>query len=80
MPKQSPIRYLSITTTEGDKFTIRVTRETSNGVSGIEVDRDGDEIVPDGYHNRMRIVPREAIKKAVEMRMNLTYARIERAK
>jgi hypothetical protein len=80
MSKQSPIRYLAITTTDGAKFTIRVSRETAKGVSGIEVDRDGEEIVPVGFHNRTRIVPRDAIKRAVEMRMNVTYGRIERAK
>ena len=80
MPKQSPIRYLAITTLDGDKFTIRVSRETAKGVTGIEVDRDGEEIVPVGYHNRTRIVPHDAIKKAVEMRMNVVYGQIERAK
>lgn len=80
MSQQSPIRYLAITTTGGDRFTIRVTRETSKGVVGVEVDRDGEEIVPIGYHNRTRIVPREAIRKAVEMRMNVMYGRMERAK
>jgi hypothetical protein len=80
MSKQSPIRYLAVTTHGGDKFTIRVTRETAKGVSGIEVDRDGEEIVPVGFHNRTRIVPRDAIKRAVEMRMNVVYGRIERAK
>jgi len=80
MSKQSPIRYLAITTTDGAKFTIRVNRETAKGVSGIEVDRDGEEVVPTGFHNRTRIVPRDAIKRTVEMRMNVTYGRIERAK
>src|SRR4029077_16664970 len=37
--KQSPIRYLAITTTEDDKFTLRVSSETAKGVCGIEVDR-----------------------------------------
>lgn len=78
--RQSPIRYLAITTVDGDKFTIRVTRETAKGVSGIEVDRDGEEIVPVGFHNRTRIITRDAIKRAVEMRMNTMYGRIERAK
>jgi hypothetical protein len=77
---------LAITTTEGDKFTIRVTRETPKGISGIVVDKDGDEIVPPGvdakgraFHTRTMIVPRDAIKKSVEMRMNVVYGRIERA-
>lgn len=80
MSKQSPIRYLAITTTDGAKFMIRVTRETAKGVSGIEVDSDGEEVVPIGFHTRTRIVPRDAIKKSVEMRMNVVYGRMERAK
>jgi len=80
MSKQSPIRYLAVTPHDGVKFTIRVSRETAKGVSGIEVDRDGEEIIPAGFHNRIRIVPRDAIKRAVEMRMNVVYGRIERAK
>lgn len=80
MSRQSPIRYIAITTIDGEKFIIRVSRETGTGFYGIEVDRDGDEVIPAGYHNRMRVVPRDAIKKTVEMRMNVTYGRMERAK
>jgi hypothetical protein len=80
MSKQSPIRYLAITTVEGKKFILRITRETPVLVSGIEVDKYGDEIVPTGFHNRTRIVDRDAIKRAVEMRMNVVYAQLERAK
>jgi hypothetical protein len=85
--KQSPIRYLAITTTKGDKFILRVLRDVAGGVAGIEVDREGDEVVPRGvnaeglpYHTRTRIVPRDGIKKSVEMRMNVMYGRLERAK
>lgn len=87
MSNQSPIRYVQITTVDGDKFIIRVTRDTAKVVMGIEVDRDGDEVVPSGsdasgraYDERMRVVPRDGIKKMVEMRMNVMYGRIERAR
>lgn len=78
------IRYLKITQTDGQRFILRVTAESRTLVEGIEVDAEGEEVVPRGtddkgraWHNRLRIVLRDAIKKAVEMRMNPTYATLE---
>jgi hypothetical protein len=78
------IRYLKITDLDGARYILRVTRESPEAVIGIEVDSDGEEIVPRGtdpqgraWHLRLRKVPRTAIKKAIEMRMNLTYASLE---
>ncbi|HSX23427.1 MAG TPA: hypothetical protein VLE97_11690 [Gaiellaceae bacterium] len=81
----SRIRYLKITQTDGTRFILRVTRESPHLVSGIEVDAEGDEVVPRGldpvtgqpWHQRERHVPRGAIRKAVEMRMSPTYATLE---
>jgi hypothetical protein len=78
-------RYLKITQTDGVRYILRVTRETPAVVIGIEVDAEGEEIVPRGihpkigepYHQRERKVMRDAIKKAVEMRMNPKYATLE---
>lgn len=75
------IRYLKITQTDGVRYILRVTRESPHFIVGIEVDSDGEEIIPRGlhpkaklpYHNRERQVDRGAVKKAVEMRMNPTY-------
>lgn len=78
MSKQSPIRYLAITTHAGDKFMLRVIKETSRTVRGVEVDRDGEEVTGKDFDVRERIVEIGAIKKAVEMRMNVIYGRIER--
>jgi len=71
--------------TDGARFILRVTRETPFSIRGIEVDAEGDEVVPRGvhpvtgepWHLRERRVPRDAIKKAVEMRMNPKYATLE---
>lgn len=78
------IRYLKITLTDGTRFILRVTRESPHFIVGIEVDAEGDEIVPRGtdpkgrpWHQRERQVQRETIKKAVEMRMNPKYATLE---
>jgi hypothetical protein len=79
------IRYVKITDIDDKRYILRVTHETPNFISGIEVDEDGDEVVPRGlhptikrpYHNRERKVLRDAIKKIVEMQMNPRYATLE---
>ena len=78
------IRYLKITLEDGTRFILRITAESPRLVSGIEVDAEGDEVVPRGtdaagrrYHQRVRHVQRSLIGKAVEMRMNPTYATLE---
>jgi len=79
------IRYLKITDIDDKRYILRVTRETPNFITGIEVDEDGDEVVPRGlhpklkqpYHHRERKVLRDAIKRSVEMQMNPTYATLE---
>jgi hypothetical protein len=79
------MRYLKITQTDGVRYILRVTRETPAVIIGIEVDAEGEEIVPRGihpkigepYHQRERKVMRGAIKRAVEMRMNPKYATLE---
>lgn len=77
---QSPIRYLSITTDDGASFLIRVTGESERMIRGVEVDRDGEEVAGRDFDRCIRIVERAAIARTVEMRMNVTYGRIERAK
>jgi len=71
------IRYLKITLDDGARFILRVTKETPIFVRGIEVNAEGDEVVPPGAHQRLRIVDRGRIKKTVEMRMNHKYATLE---
>lgn len=78
------IRYLKITLMDGTRLMLRVTRESPRFISGIVVDADGEEIVPRGvdpegrrYHQTHQHVERTSIKKAVEMRMNNTYATLE---
>ena len=73
----SEIRYLKITLVDGTRFILRVTGESPNLISGIEVNAEGDEVTPPGFHNRQRFVARDLIKKAVEMRMNNKYATLE---
>ncbi len=71
------IRYLKITLDDGTRFILRVTSETKLFIRGIEVNAEGDEIVPPGAHQRLRIVDRGRIAKTVPMRMNPKYATLE---
>lgn len=71
------IRYLKITLDDGTRFILRVTSESPIFVRGIEVNAEGDEVVPPGAHQRLRIIDRGLIAKTVEMRMNPKYAALE---
>jgi hypothetical protein len=78
------IRYLKTTLVDGTQFILRVTHESPQMLSGVEVDAEGDEVVPRGtnaegrrYHQRVRHVQRSLIKRTAEMRMNPTYATLE---
>jgi hypothetical protein len=71
------IRYQKITLVDGTRFILRVTKESSKIVRGYEVNTDGEEIVPPGACNRLRIVGREFIAKTVPMRMSNKYATLE---
>jgi hypothetical protein len=73
----SKLRYAKFTLTDGTRFILRVTSESPTIVRGYEVNADGDEVVPPGACNRLRIVGRDFIKKTVEMRMNNKYATLE---
>ena len=73
----SKLRYAKITLIDGTRFILRVTGETPAIVRGYEVNADGDEVVPPGACNRLRIVGRDLIAKTVEMRMNNKYATLE---
>lgn len=73
------IKYAKITAS-GQRFILRVTRETPRFVIGIEVNADGEEVVPPGYHNRMRVVQRTTITRYVEMCMNNKYGTLETVK
>ena len=68
------IRYLKIMLIDGTRFILRVTSESALLVSGYEVDAEGDEVVPVGYGRRLRVVGRDSIKRAVELRMSKKYA------
>jgi hypothetical protein len=73
------IRYRKITLDDGTRFILRVTSESRLFVRGIEVNAEGDEVVPPGAHQRLRIIDRGRITKTVEMRMNPKYATLEPA-
>jgi hypothetical protein len=73
----SKIRYAKITLTDGTRFILRLTSESPKIVRGYEVNAEGDEVVPPGACNRLRIVERALIAKTVPMRMSNKYATLE---
>jgi hypothetical protein len=73
----SKIRYLKITLVDGTRFILRIVGESPISLRGIEVNAEGDEVVPPGACNRLRIVGRDLIAKTVEMRMSNKYATLE---
>lgn len=70
-------RYLKITLDDGTRFILRVIRETPAFVRGVEVNAEGDEVVPPGAHQRLRIIDRGRIARSTPMRMNPKYATLE---
>lgn len=71
------IRYARVTLDTGKRIILRVVSETGRFLRGIEVDREGEEIIPQGAHQRMHIIERPRITKIAEMRMNPKYATLE---
>lgn len=53
---------------------------TERFVSGIEVNKEGDEVVPKNADEKYHIIDKEAIKKMTPMKMNNTYAELEEVK
>src|SRR4051812_4092916 len=81
---EAPIRYERITLVNGQRFYLRVSDDSGNLVRGIEVDKEGDEVVPKGkdkdgnaFHQRMHLIQKDLIKKRQRMRMNLVFATLE---
>jgi len=68
---------MKVTLDDGTRFILRVTGESPLFIRGIEVDAEGDEVVPRGAHQRLRIIDRGRIARTAEMRMNPKYATLE---
>ena len=73
--------YKRIKFTDNDRIKIvilSVTSETDLFVSGIEVNKYSDEIVPRGrYTERLRIIDKSIILDIQPMTMNLKYSELE---
>jgi len=73
------VRYLKITLDDGARFILRVTHESPRFIRGVEVNAEGDEVVPPGADQRIRIIDRGRIAKTIELRMSKKYATLEAA-
>ena len=62
---------------EGKTLLLRDPRERNGVLSGIEVNKFGDEISSHGFDERMHLIVIEAISSTKTMVMNLKYAELE---
>lgn len=74
------IRYARITLAQGDPFFIKIKSETLRFLTGVEVDREGDAVTSPGVDEKLHLIEVSELKKRVDYRMNLMYARLERCK
>jgi hypothetical protein len=58
----------------------RITVQGQPGWTGIEINREGDEIVPRGATERLHMIQESAIVSATRMRMNNKYGELEEDK
>jgi hypothetical protein len=66
-----------VRTADRKTFALRVTAETDRFLYGIEVDDAGDEIVPAGADERLRVVEKTAIVWRKPLRYSKTYGTLE---
>ena len=62
------------------RIILRVTTDNPEWLSGVEVDKHGDDVTPNGYDRRLRIIQRSAIASIAKLSMNLHYAELEPAR
>lgn len=63
----------------GKTVTLRVTGQEGQFLKGYEVDAEGEEITGKDFERRLHIIEKALIVKHTPMRLNMTYARLERA-
>jgi hypothetical protein len=71
--------YTRITFRDGEKRRTVILRNVDNSdrlVSGIEVDRHGDEIAPRGFDQRLRIIERELVASETALVMDMKYGEL----
>jgi hypothetical protein len=75
----APISYERVTFVDGSRKArvyLRVTRDSPRFLSGIEVDKQGEEIEPHGYSQRIRLIDKRAIVSRREYVMDLHYGEL----
>lgn len=61
----------------GKTFLLRVMGENDGMLWGIEVNREGDEVIPRGADERLHLIDLLAITKRIPMTMNPHYGELE---
>ena len=66
--------FAHVTLRTGARFFLRIVSVSPKLVTGYEVDRDGEEIRPDGFERRLRVIALSVILRCRENSMDRTYA------
>lgn len=77
------IRYQKVKFRDGDDeraVFLRITSDTARVLSGVEVDREGEEIEPPGYSHRLRMIDKQFIIWRREYTMDLHYGELKPGK
>lgn len=77
------IRYERVKFTDGETnrtVYLRVTSESARFLTGVELDKQGEEIEPPGHSQRIRMIAKGAIVWRRQYHMNLHYGELEPGK
>lgn len=81
--KSVRVTYERVQFRDGDIIRSVFLRLTSDGarfVSGYEVDRQGEEIVPVGFDRRLRMIAKDTVIRRVAYEMDKTYGELRKGK
>lgn len=81
---ESPRRYEYVVLNNGQRFILRVDDDSGQFLNGIEVNKEGDEVVPKGtdkdghrFTERRHLIQKSEIKSRTRMKFNLVYGELE---
>lgn len=71
-------KFAKLVLTDGRILYLRVTSESKKTISGVPLNREGDELTPSkGFTDRLEIIVKTVIRSNRIMKMNKKYGRLE---
>jgi hypothetical protein len=74
MQKYERIRF------NGNTVILKISGESNEFLSGIQVNKYGDEVRSKGYDEHLHLIDKTTITRRTSMKMNNHYAELEEAK